>query len=54
MMENIPSSFMGYNKRSVNELIKQKDDKLKTQQQDIDYLRNQISKLEKTAKKKSK
>lgn len=53
-MENIPSSFIGYNKRSVNEIIKQKNDKLKTQQQDINYLRNQITRLEKSAKKKSK
>ena len=27
-MDNIPSSFIGYNKQAVNEIIKQKDDKL--------------------------
>ena len=46
-MKNIPSSFMGYNRQSVNKIIKDKDDKLNTQQKDIDYLRGEITKLEK-------
>ena len=45
-MENIPSSFMGYNKEVVKEIIKSKDNKLKTQQQDINYLRGQIDSLQ--------
>ena len=46
-MENIPSSFMGYNRESVKKIIKEKDNKLSVQQKDIDYLRGEITKLEK-------
>lgn len=53
-MDNIPSSFIGYNKQAVDEIIKQKDNKLNTQQKDIDYLRNEILRLEKDALAKSK
>ena len=44
---DIPTSFIGYNKDAVNEIIKQKDSKLSTQQKDIDYLRKQVENLEK-------
>ena len=50
-MNNIPSSFMGYNKQAVDEIIKEKDNKLVTQQEDINYLRGEILKLEKNSKK---
>jgi len=50
-MDNIPSSFMGYNKEKVNEIINQKDNLLSTQKEDINYLRNEISRLEKQIKK---
>lgn len=53
-MDNIPSSFIGYNKQAVNEIIKQKDDKLSLQQKDINYLRNEILRLERTVKNKKK
>ncbi len=54
IMENIPSSFMGYNKQAVNDIIKQKDDLLVTQQKDINYLRGQLDKLEKEKQKPAK
>lgn len=53
-MNNIPSSFMGYNKQAVNQIIKEKDNKLSLQQEDINYLRNEILRLEKTIKNKKK
>lgn len=53
-MDNIPSSFIGYNKQAVNEIIKQKDDKLSLQQKDINYLRNEILRLERSVKNKKK
>lgn len=53
-MNNIPSSFMGYNKQTVNQIIKEKDNKLSLQQEDINYLRNEILRLEKTVKNKKK
>lgn len=53
-MENIPSSFMGYNKDAVNDIITEKDNKLKTQQNDINYLRGQIEELENRMNTKSK
>jgi len=49
-METIPSSFLGYNKKAVNQLIKQKNEKLKTQQSDINYLRTENTKLKKKLK----
>lgn len=52
-MENIPSSFLGYNKEAVNAIMKEKNEKLATQQNDINYLRSELMKLEK-ANKKSK
>lgn len=53
-MENIPSSFMGYNKQAVNELIQKKDSILSTQKKDINYLRNEITRLEKQIKTSKK
>lgn len=47
-MENIPSSFIGYKKEVVDDIINQKNSKLSTQQKDINYLRNEINKLEKS------
>ena len=52
-MENIPSSFIGYNKNAVKELIKQKNSQLKSQQEDIDYLRQENLKLKKKLKTKN-
>ena len=46
-MENIPSSFLGYNKDAVKELINKKNSLLKTQQEDINYLRKENLKLKK-------
>jgi len=45
-MENIPSSFIGYNKQAVNDIIEKKDSLLSTQKKDINYLRNEITRLE--------
>lgn len=53
-MENIPSSFIGYNKQAVDTIIKQKDDKLSSQQKDINFLRDEILRLEKTVKSNKK
>lgn len=53
-MNNIPSSFIGYNKQAVNQIIKEKDNKLSLQQKDIDYLRNEILRLEKSSNSKKK
>ncbi len=50
----IPTSFIGYKKEVVNEIIKEKDNKLSVQQKDIDYLRKQVTDLEKTSKKLAK
>ena len=50
---NIPSSFIGYNKKTVDELLKEKDSLLETQRQDIEYLRRELSKLQKTRQQKS-
>lgn len=47
-MENIPSSFIGgYSKKAVNKIISEKNSQLNKQQKDIDYLRSEITKLEK-------
>ena len=57
-MQNIPTSFIGYQKEMVNQIIAEKDNRLKTQQEDINYLRSEVSKLEKkvaqTRKRQSK
>ena len=50
----IPTSFIGYKKEVVNEIIKEKDNKLSVQQKDIEYLRKQVTDLEKTSKKLAK
>lgn len=50
-MEKIPSSFMGYRKDIVEDIINRKDALLFTQRQDINYLRNEIDRLEKSLKK---
>ena len=39
---SIPSSFIGYNKSVVDQLLKEKDGRLKTQQEDINYLRKEL------------
>ena len=52
-MENIPSSFIGYKKEVVDDIINQKNSKLSTQQKDINYLRNEINKLEKSIQTKN-
>ena len=49
-MENIPSSLMGYNKQTVNDILNEKNSKLNLQQEDINYLRKEISRLEKSIK----
>ena len=51
-MEKIPSSFIGYNKTVVKDLINQKNNLLKTQQKDIDYLRQENKKLKSKIKSK--
>ena len=51
--KNIPSSFRGYNKATVNEILKEKDALLETQRQDIEYLRNELSRFEKNKNEKS-
>ena len=49
-MENIPSSLIGYNKEAVNDIIMQKNNQLKTQQQDIDFLREENKRLRRKLK----
>ena len=51
MTKNIPSSFIGYNKQAVEEILKEKNALLKTQKEDINYLRNENKKLKKQLKK---
>ena len=51
MEKAIPSSLIGYDKNSVNEIIKQKNKLLQIQQNDIDYLRKENLKLKKQIKK---
>ena len=51
MEKTIPSSLIGYNKQTVNEIIKQKDTVLHTQQEDINYLRKENLKLKTQLKK---
>jgi len=51
MQENIPSSFIGYNKNTVKQILNQKNQLLKTQKEDIDYLRQENLKLKKQVKK---
>lgn len=46
-MEKIPSSLLGYNKKTVDNILKEKNSKLNCQQNDIEYLRSEITKLEK-------
>lgn len=41
-MEKIPGSFFGYKKQVVDDMIKERDNKLKTQQKDINYLRKEL------------
>lgn len=53
-MGNIPTSFMGYNKQIVDDILTKKDFELNTQQKDINYLRNEISRLEKNTNTSSK
>lgn len=49
-MDKIPNSFLGYNKKVVDDMIKEKDNKLSVQQKDINYLRKELI----NAKKKQK
>lgn len=44
-MDNLKTGLFGYKKNQVNSLIKQKEDIIKTQQKDIDYLRAENSKI---------
>ncbi len=44
-MDNLKTGLFGYKKSQVNSLIKQKEDIIKTQQKDIDYLRAENSKI---------
>ena len=44
-MENIPSSLIGYNKDAVDNLLNKKNNLLRTQQKDIEYLRQENKKL---------
>lgn len=46
-MEKIPSSLLGYDKKTVDNILKEKNSKLNCQQNDIEYLRSEITKLEK-------
>lgn len=50
-MEKIPSSFIGYNKHYIDNLLNEKDTLLSTQKQDICYLRSEVERLEKKIKK---
>ena len=50
--KNIPSSFMGYNRDIVNKILEEKDSLLETQRQDIEYLRKELSRFEKTKRDK--
>ena len=45
-MEKIPYSFLGYNKKCVNRILNEKNSQLESQQLDINYLRNEIERLE--------
>ena len=54
MKINIPSSFIGYKKASVNQILNEKNKLLETQNQDIEYLRNENKKLKKQLKIKNK
>ena len=51
-MDKLPSSFIGYNKQAVDNLLNQKNQLLKTQQKDIDYLRQENTKLKSRLKPK--
>ncbi|MBQ3158677.1 MAG: hypothetical protein IJB98_03185 [Clostridia bacterium] len=53
-MEKIPSSLIGYNKQCVDDIINQKDNCIITQKQDINYLRNEVERLEKRIKESEK
>ena len=53
-MNRIPTSIIGYKKSAVNAIIKQKDELNDAQRKDIDYLRSEISRLEKEIKKSKK
>ena len=50
MENNIPSSLMGYNKQAVHQILNEKNTLLKTQEGDINYLRNENHKLKKQLK----
>lgn len=54
MEKPIPSSLIGYDKESVNAIIMQKNQLLKTQHQDIEYLRNENLNLKKQLKRQEK
>ncbi|MBQ8468553.1 MAG: hypothetical protein IJ542_02225 [Clostridia bacterium] len=44
-MNKIKTSLFGYNKSNVNDLIKQKEEMIETQQKDIDYLQKENNQL---------
>lgn len=50
-MKKIPSSFMGYKKDVVNEILNKQDNILNTQKKDIEYLKGEINRLEKDLNK---
>ena len=43
---------MGYNRDIVNKILEEKDSLLETQRQDIEYLRKELSRFEKTKRDK--
>lgn len=49
---NIPTSFFGYKRETVDRLLKEKNELLETQKQDIEYLRKELSRFEKTKRDK--
>lgn len=50
---NIPTSFIGYNRAAVNKLLKEKDTLLETQRRDIEYLRQELSHYKAIKKEKT-
>lgn len=49
--KKIPNSLLGYNKSVVDQLLSEKDSRLKTQQEDINYLRQELINAKKQATK---
>ena len=51
-LANLPTSLIGYKKEAVDKILEEKDKQISAKQDDIDYLRSEISRLEKEIKKK--